>query len=148
MNGVVIHVIETPSLGDRTYVVHDGTVAFVIDPQRDIDRVLALLESEDVRPTHVLETHIHNDYVTGGLALARATGAAYLVNGDDDVSFDRIPIRDGESVEVGAAARDRHTGSHVHALVLRIDRWGRPGRGLHRRLTALRRDRPARPVGR
>jgi len=33
--------IETPTLGDRSYVVHDGEVAFVVDPQRDIDRVLA-----------------------------------------------------------------------------------------------------------
>ena len=33
--------IETPSLGDRSYVVHDGEAAFVVGPQRDIDRVLA-----------------------------------------------------------------------------------------------------------
>ena len=32
--------IETPTLGDRSYLVHDGEVAFVVDPQRDIDRVL------------------------------------------------------------------------------------------------------------
>ena len=35
--------IETPSLGDRSYLVHDGAVAFVVDPQRDIDRLLDLL---------------------------------------------------------------------------------------------------------
>ena len=35
--------IETPSLGDRSYLAHDGTVALVVDPQRDIDRVLDLL---------------------------------------------------------------------------------------------------------
>ena len=49
MNGVVIHVIETPSLGDRTYVVHDGTVAFVIDPQRDIGRTSSLSRSARTR---------------------------------------------------------------------------------------------------
>ena len=63
--------IETPSLGDRSYLVHDGAVAFVVDPQRDIDRLLDLLDEHDVRLSHVFETHIHNDYVTGGLALAR-----------------------------------------------------------------------------
>ena len=67
--------IETPTLGDRSYLVHDGEVAFVVDPQRDIDRVLGLAESAGVRITHVFETHIHNDYVTGGLALAERTGA-------------------------------------------------------------------------
>ena len=51
----------------------------VIDPQRDIDRVLALAAARGVRITHVFETHLHNDYVTGGLALALATGSAYHV---------------------------------------------------------------------
>ena len=68
--------IETPTLGDRSYLVHDGRVALVIDPQRDIDRVLDLARAAGVRITHIFETHIHNDYVTGGLALARETGAA------------------------------------------------------------------------
>lgn len=100
-----IIVIETPSLGDRSYVVHDGEVAFVVDPQRDIDRVLRILEDEQVRLTDVFETHIHNDYITGGLALAGHTGAAYHVNAEDQVSFDRSPIRDGETVEIGARMR-------------------------------------------
>lgn len=49
--------IETPTLGDRSYLVHDGEVAFVVDPQRDIDQVLALLDDHGVRLTHVFETH-------------------------------------------------------------------------------------------
>ena len=97
--------IETPSLGDRSYLVHDGTVAFVVDPQRDIDRVLGLLDEQGVTLTHVFETHIHNDYLTGGLALARCTDAAYLVNAEDDVAFARTPIRAGETVGVGARMR-------------------------------------------
>jgi glyoxylase-like metal-dependent hydrolase (beta-lactamase superfamily II) len=56
--------INTPTLGDRSYLVHDGRVAFVVDPQRDIDRVLGLAAGEGVQITHVFETHIHNDYVT------------------------------------------------------------------------------------
>lgn len=111
--------IETPTLGDRSYIVHDGTVAFVVDPQRDIDRVLALLKEHGVRLTHVFETHIHNDYVTGGLALARHTGAQYLVNGEDEVSFERTPLGDGEVIAVGdrmrvtALATPGHTFNHL-----------------------------------
>ena len=107
--------IDTPGLGDRTYVAHDGAVALVVDPQRDIDRVLAVTDAAGVRITHVLETHIHNDYVTGGLALAQATGAAYLVNADDDVAFERTPVRDGDVVEVGSMrVRAIHTPGHTH----------------------------------
>ena len=111
--------VETPSLGDRSYLVHDGEVAFVIDPQRDLDRITNLLDEHGVRLTHVFETHLHNDYVTGGLALAQATGAAYLLNGDDDVSYDRTPLSDGEVIEVGdrmrvtALATPGHTFTHM-----------------------------------
>jgi hydroxyacylglutathione hydrolase len=111
--------IDTPTLGDRSYLVHDGRVAFVVDPQRDIDRVLGLAASEGVRITHVFETHIHNDYVTGGYALAQATGAVYHVNADDPVSFDRVPVRDGDVIAVGDSLRVRvlatpgHTFTHL-----------------------------------
>src|SRR5215469_14673430 len=97
--------LETPTLGNRSYLVHDGAVAFVIDPQRDLDRILALLDLQSVRLTHVFESHIHNDYVTGGLALAERTGAAYLVNAEDHVSFDRTPVRDGEVLRIGPRMR-------------------------------------------
>ena len=107
--------IDTPGLGDRTYLAHDGQVAFVVDPQRDYDRVLDVARGAGVRITHVFETHLHNDYVTGGLALAQEVGAAYLVNADDDVSFERTPVRDGDVVEVGAmAVRVVHTPGHTH----------------------------------
>jgi glyoxylase-like metal-dependent hydrolase (beta-lactamase superfamily II)/rhodanese-related sulfurtransferase len=114
--------IETPALGDRSYLVHDGETALVIDPQRDIDRVIALASGAGVRITHVAETHMHNDYVTGGFALARAAGAAYLVSADDPVSFDRTPVSDGDLVEIGgmrarALATPGHTFSHLSYVV-------------------------------
>ncbi|GGM48184.1 rhodanese-like domain-containing protein [Dactylosporangium sucinum] len=118
--------IDTPSLGDRGYLVHDGQVAFVIDPQRDIDRVLDLAATEGVTITHVFETHLHNDYVTGGHALARRTGAAYHLNADDPVAFDHVPVRDGDVIAVGARmrVRVRHTPGHTFthlAYVLQAD---------------------------
>jgi glyoxylase-like metal-dependent hydrolase (beta-lactamase superfamily II)/rhodanese-related sulfurtransferase len=111
--------IDTPSLGDRSYLAHDGTVAFVVDPQRDIDRMLDAAAAAGVRITHVFETHVHNDYLTGGYALARQVGAQYFVNAEDAVSFERTPIRDGEVVEVSPELRVRamltpgHTFTHL-----------------------------------
>lgn len=121
--------IDTPTLGDRSYLVHDGRVAFVVDPQRDVDRVLDLAAAEGVRITHIFETHIHNDYVTGGHALAGSTGAAYHINADDPVTFDRVPMRDGDVVQIGAAMRVRvlatpgHTFTH---LAYALDEDGQP----------------------
>ena len=118
-SGVEVVAIDTPALGDRSYLADDGEVALVIDPQRDIDRVLALAAARGVRITDVFETHLHNDYVTGGLALASATGAAYHVNAADEVAFDRVPAADGDLIEVSPVMRVRvlatpgHTFTHL-----------------------------------
>ncbi|MFP5369633.1 MAG: MBL fold metallo-hydrolase, partial [Actinomycetes bacterium] len=98
---------------------YDGEVALVVDPQRDYDRVLGLAQAAGVRITHVFESHIHNDYVTGGLELAREVGAQYLLNAADDVSFERTGVRDGDLIEVGSRMRVRvlltpgHTHTHL-----------------------------------
>jgi glyoxylase-like metal-dependent hydrolase (beta-lactamase superfamily II)/rhodanese-related sulfurtransferase len=111
---IEIGVLDTPSLGDRSYLVTDGEVAMAIDPQRDIDRMLDLARAGGVVITHVAETHIHNDYVTGGLALARRLGAEYLVAADDDVAFTRRPVRDGDVVTSGRLRlRVLHTPGHT-----------------------------------
>jgi hydroxyacylglutathione hydrolase len=120
---IEIIAIDTSSLGDRSYLVEDGETAFVVDPQRDIDRVLGLAQVRGLRITDVFETHIHNDYVTGGLALARVTGAAYHVNAADPVSFERTPIEDGDVIEVGPHMRVRalatpgHTFTHLSYIL-------------------------------
>ncbi|HSK27621.1 MAG TPA: MBL fold metallo-hydrolase [Jiangellales bacterium] len=106
--------VDTPSLGDRSYLATDGEVAVVVDPQRDVDRVVDLAAARGVRITHVLETHIHNDYVTGGYALARQVGALYCVNAEDQVSYERHPVRDGDVLETGSLRiRVLHTPGHT-----------------------------------
>ena len=115
---IEIVAIDTPELGDRSYLATDGTVALVVDAQRDFDRVERVAAERGVRITHVFETHIHNDYVTGGLALAKAAGARYHVNAADLVSFGRTPVADGELVIVGdmriqVIGTPGHTFTHV-----------------------------------
>jgi hydroxyacylglutathione hydrolase len=120
--GYEIVTIETPAFGDRSYLVHDGEVAAVIDPQRDIDRVVDLAGSLGVRIVVVAETHIHNDYVSGGLALARLTDADYLVAAVESVTFARTPVADGDRFDVGhltleAVATPGHTPGHIAYIV-------------------------------
>ncbi|MEA5453763.1 MBL fold metallo-hydrolase [Sinomonas sp. JGH33] len=115
-------VIETPQLGDRSYLVHDGRYGLVIDAQRDIDRIESAAQEAGVAVTHVAETHVHNDYVTGGFVYAQKHGASYLVNAADKVSFERTPIADGETLRVGeltvkAVATPGHTHNHLSFVV-------------------------------
>jgi hydroxyacylglutathione hydrolase len=124
MHPLEIVTFETPSLGDRSYLVHDGTTGVVIDPQRDIDRVLEVIEDADVEVTHVLETHVHNDYVSGGLELSRTVGAHYGVAAADQLGFDRLPIQDGDEIVSGKLRlRALHTPGHTptHLSYLLVD---------------------------
>src|SRR5258708_7006903 len=115
---IEIIAIDTPSLGHRGYLATDGIVALVVDAQRDFDRVLAVADDRSVTITHVFETHIHNDYVTGGLALAAAVGAQYVVNAAEPGSFPPTPLAARDLVKVGdmtvrALATPGHTFTHL-----------------------------------
>ena len=99
-----VDTIEVSGLGNRCYLAGGERTAVAVDPPRDIDRVIAAAARRGVRISHVVETHIHNDYVTGGLELARITGAAYLVPAGARVSFERTPVGDGDRTAIDAAA--------------------------------------------
>ncbi|GAB2909383.1 MBL fold metallo-hydrolase [Streptomyces heilongjiangensis] len=99
-----VDTIEVAGLGNRSYLAGGERTAVVVDPPRDIDQVIAAAARRGVRISHVVETHVHNDYVTGGLELARLTGAAYLVPAAARVSFERVPVHEGDRTEIDAAA--------------------------------------------
>ena len=111
--------LSTPELGDRSYVLHDGEVGVAIDPQRDTERVVRAAAVAGIRISYVAETHIHNDYVSGGWALAQQLGVPYLVAASEKVSFERHPVRDGDEIRVGrdfslrVVATPGHTPHHV-----------------------------------
>ncbi|MFD8725882.1 MBL fold metallo-hydrolase [Streptomyces sp. NPDC059629] len=118
-----VEILSTEGLGDRTYVVHNGHVAIVVDPQRDIERVEKLVADLGVTLAAVVETHIRNDYVTGGFALAQRSGARYLASADDSVSFHRVPGNGGDEMIFGSL--------HLRALKT-------PGRTPHHLSYAIR----------
>ncbi len=93
--------IELPQLGNRCHVVHDGTSALVVDPPRDLTAVERAAEEAQVDIVAVADTHVHNDYVSGALGLARRHGADYLLSADEQVEFERVGVRDGDLVGVG-----------------------------------------------
>lgn len=113
-----VDTLEFEGLGNRSYLAGGSSAAVVIDPPRDIDQVIAAAR-RGVRIAYVAETHVHNDYVTGGLELARVTGAAYLVPAGAHVSFARTPVADGDTVTVDeglvlrAIATPGHTPHHT-----------------------------------
>ncbi|MCX4673314.1 MBL fold metallo-hydrolase [Streptomyces sp. NBC_01381] len=112
-------VLETEGLGNRSYLAGGARSVVVVDPPRDIDRVIAAAARRGVRIVAVAETHVHNDYVTGGLELARLTGARYLVPAGASVAYPRVPVADGDLEEIDegltlrAVATPGHTPHHT-----------------------------------
>ena len=120
--------VDTPTLGDRGYIAHDGKTALVVDPQRDIDRVEQVLSDHSLALGAVVETHMHNDYVSGGLVLARKYQAKYITSADDPVSFDRVAALDLEEFSIGNfGIKALHTPGHTftHLSYILMDQQGK-----------------------
>ena len=106
--------IATPSLGDYSYLVVSGDEAVLIDPQLDIDRFERILADSGARLRWVFETHMHNDYVSGGKALAERHGADYVLPAGCGATFNHSPISDGDSRALGRCAlKAMHTPGHT-----------------------------------
>jgi glyoxylase-like metal-dependent hydrolase (beta-lactamase superfamily II)/rhodanese-related sulfurtransferase len=116
-----VTVVPSPGLGDSTYVFeHDG-IGLIVDPQRDIDRFVEAASHLDTR--FVLETHLHNDYVSGGRAVAAATGAELVIPASAGVAFNHLPAFHNEELHGGPFTvrpihTPGHTPEHVSYLVL------------------------------
>lgn len=124
VGAMTVVTFEAPEVGDRSYLVAEGDAAVVVDPQRDPAGYLAAAALLGTTVRAVCETHVHNDYVSGGLALARATGARYVLPAFEPVEFERecIELGDGAEVTVGplvvtAIATPGHTAHHNAYLV-------------------------------
>jgi hydroxyacylglutathione hydrolase len=114
--------IEIPELGNRSYIVHDGKSAVVIDASRRIKQVIDAATNENLKIEAVFETHIHNDYVTGGFALAKKLKLPYYVSKHEHVQFERAEIEPDQTVTAGslsvtAVASPGHTHNHLSYLV-------------------------------
>lgn len=131
--------IPDPSLAQYAYLVgcQKTGEALVVDPERDVDRYLGAAAKAGLRITHVAETHIHADFLSGARALAEAAGAHLYLSAEgesagwgarwaaarDDVTF----LHDGDTFAVGnVGVRALHSPGHTpeHMAFLVTDHGG------------------------
>lgn len=91
-------------LSQASYLIGDETTgrAVLVDPRRDIDDYLHDAEAAGLRIELVIETHIHADFLSGHLELARATDAAIAFGEAAETGFPIRRLRDGERISLGA----------------------------------------------
>lgn len=101
---MILEKIESEGLAQLSYVVGDADagVCAVVDPRRDVEAYLEIARRHQVRIVHVLETHVHADFVSGSRELAARTGAPIRVGRSEEYGFDHEPLDDGDVVEVGS----------------------------------------------
>jgi len=91
-----------------------GKCAVVDAHEQDVDAYAAFAASKGMRITHVIDTHVHADHRSGGLALAQKVGASYCLHESADVAFPFEPLRDGQEVELGnTRVKVLHTPGHT-----------------------------------
>jgi glyoxylase-like metal-dependent hydrolase (beta-lactamase superfamily II)/rhodanese-related sulfurtransferase len=118
LGGIQVLAFRTPSLGNWSYLIASDGEAVVVDPQRDAEQYLEAARTGGTRLRRVLETHIHSDYLSGGLWLADRTGAKVIAPARGRYEFDHIAVDDGDDVAIGGmrlrcTATPGHTFDHV-----------------------------------
>jgi len=95
------------TLAQASYFIgcQKAKVAIVIDPKRDVDTYLEIAEQNNMEITHVAETHIHADFLSGSRELAALTGAELYLSDEGgegwEYDFPHVGLKDGDSFMVG-----------------------------------------------
>ncbi len=112
----------TGKIAHSSYIVAGSGTCAVIDPRRDVDLYIEEARALGVRITHILETHLHADFVSGHLDLAERTGARIYAPASADCAFDHAPLQEGDSFSLEHLRFDvletpGHTPEHIVYLV-------------------------------
>ncbi|NQW17123.1 MAG: MBL fold metallo-hydrolase [Chloroflexi bacterium] len=118
-----LEIFVTPGLGDNSYLLVSGDNSVMVDPQRDAWRFLAVAKRRNLQIRHVLETHVHNDYVSGAREIAECVGAEIVAPLEGGYKFNHRGVSEGDEIGLGKyriAAWDTpgHTPEHISYLVL------------------------------
>jgi len=125
---MIFEQIEVKGLSHYSYLLgcEKTKLAVVVDPRRDIDIYLELANKHGLKIRYVTETHIHADYASGALELAKKTGATLAVSAHDkgelyQTKFEHQQIKDGEAlvlggIELKALHTPGHTPEHLSFL--------------------------------
>jgi hydroxyacylglutathione hydrolase len=88
-------------LAHASYMLGSEGEAAVIDPQRDVEIYLKAADQQGLKIRHIFETHLHADFVSGHLELAKRTGAKIYIGAQAGATFPHVALHDGSEVRFG-----------------------------------------------
>jgi len=102
MQAVAVESFFLGCLAHASYLVSSEGVAAVIDPQRDVDIYLDVAKEKGLKIEHIIETHLHADFVSGHLELAQRTGAKIYLGEGSGAKFPHSAVKDGDYIQFGS----------------------------------------------
>ena len=88
-------------LAHASYLIGSEGEAAVVDPRRDVEEYLEEAERQGLAIRHVIETHLHADFVSGHRELARRTGARIYFGARAQARFEHVPVGEGDEIRMG-----------------------------------------------
>ncbi|MFY9610734.1 MAG: MBL fold metallo-hydrolase, partial [Blastocatellia bacterium] len=88
-------------LAHASYLIGSDGEAAVVDPQRDVDQYIAEAEAQGLKIKHIIETHLHADFVSGHRELAARAGADIIFGSEAGATFPHRAVKDGEELRLG-----------------------------------------------
>ena len=88
-------------LAHASYMLGSEGEAAVVDPQRDVEIYLTAAAERGLKIKHIFETHLHADFVSGHVELARRTGATIYIGARAGAEFPHVALRDGFELTMG-----------------------------------------------
>lgn len=113
---MIFHQFFIDGLGCASYLLGSTQQGFavVVDPDRDIQKYLNFADSNQLKITHIIETHLHADHVSGNTALAKRTGAQIYLHKAASAGFPHQILKDGDQISVGELCLEvLHTPGHT-----------------------------------
>src|SRR5271167_3323231 len=101
MKSVQVERFYLGCLAHASYLIGSEGVAAVIDPQRDVDLYIEAAVRAGLKIEHVIETHLHADFVSGHHELAGRTGARIYLGEGSGGTFPHVAVKDGDSLQFG-----------------------------------------------
>ena len=98
-----VETVRIENLSNNSYVVGSerSGQCVVIDPVRDIDHYTAIASNHGVRIAYVLETHLHNDFISGSRELASQTGCQVGASASGGLLFPSLRLQEGGDLDLG-----------------------------------------------
>jgi hydroxyacylglutathione hydrolase len=118
-------------LSHASYMIGSGGIAAVVDPQRDIGLYLETAAANGLDIQHIIESHLHADFVSGHKELAAMTGAAIYIGAAAGAQFPHVAVREGMEVSFGQCRlrfleTPGHTLESISILVTDLERSSEP----------------------